>query len=203
MLLAALLATAVACNPPADTTGHLRPAGLANLRPRDGMAAQLLSLGREGSPTFRALERVLNESRVVVYVDVRDDPRHELGASLQFVVATPDRLFVRAVVDTGTKQFGLSQQRLVVLASLLGHELQHAAEVAAAPSIASVRDFEAHFRRIGISEERSALETAAAQEVGRRVKRELQDGKLATAPCGSVVTHTMQRPGGLVAAARD
>jgi hypothetical protein len=187
MLLEAMLATAMTCVPPATSTDDVHPAAVASLRPRDGMAAQLLRLGREGSSTFRALERVLNDSRVVVYVDVRDDPKRELGGALHFVAATSGRLFVRAVVDTGTTQFGISQQRLVVLASLLGHELQHAAEVAAAPPIASERDFEALFRRIGISEKPSELETIAAQQVGKRVRVELQRRESGEDACADAV----------------
>jgi hypothetical protein len=125
---------------------------------------------------------------------VRQDPRRDLGGALHFVAAGGDRRFVRAVVDTGTKQFGLSQKRLVLLTSVLGHELQHAAEVAAAESIRNEQEFAAHFRRIGISPLSEALETEHAQAVQIRVTRELEGRDPGPAPCDPAGGHDRRRP---------
>jgi hypothetical protein len=185
MLFEAILAATMVCVPPPPAAESAAPPpALSNVRPRDGIAAQLLSLGREQSPTFRGLERVLNESQVVVYIDVRESPNRDLGGALHFVGASRARRFVRAVIDTGTLQFARTQERLVLLASVLGHELQHAVEVATATSIDDERAFEALFRRIGISSEREALETLEAQRIATRVKRELEERRRNPDPCG-------------------
>jgi hypothetical protein len=55
----------------------------------------------------------------------------------------------------------------VTLTATLGHELQHAREVPAEPSILTVSDFDSHFRTAGLALGRSAVDTDAARQVDR------------------------------------
>jgi hypothetical protein len=59
----------------------------------------------------------------------------------------------------------------------LGHELFHATEIAAEPSIVDVRTLAAFYERIGTQTSdsigRRTFETQAAADAGRRARREL------------------------------
>jgi hypothetical protein len=55
----------------------------------------------------------------------------------------------------------------------LAHELQHAVEVARATDVRSAERFEAMYAALGTSANPRRYETAAAQDVGVRVRREL------------------------------
>ena len=61
--------------------------------------------------------------------------------------------------------------------ALLGHELQHAWEVAADPSVVNADAFEALYRRIGVPGSGSvpSYDTAAARDVQRRITSELRE----------------------------
>jgi hypothetical protein len=57
---------------------------------------------------------------------------------------------------------------------LLGHELQHALEVAAAPEVKDIWTFERLYFRIGWRSGTGAYETELARTTGRRIQEELQ-----------------------------
>ena len=62
--------------------------------------------------------------------------------------------------------------------ALLGHELQHAVELAEAPAVEDAADYEQLYERIGYescsSAARRCFETDAAVQAGRDVLRELR-----------------------------
>ena len=60
--------------------------------------------------------------------------------------------------------------------ALLGHELQHALEVAGAPEVRDSRGLAKLYRRIGWESQPDKFETAAAQTVGNRVRSQLVKG---------------------------
>ena len=60
--------------------------------------------------------------------------------------------------------------------ALLGHELQHALEVAGAPEVTDARGLAKLYRRIGWENQKDKFETAAAQAVGNRVRSQLTGG---------------------------
>jgi len=60
--------------------------------------------------------------------------------------------------------------------ALLGHELQHALEVARAPEVRDAQGLAKLYRRIGWENQKDKFETAAAQDTGYRVRRELTGG---------------------------
>jgi hypothetical protein len=58
--------------------------------------------------------------------------------------------------------------------SIVGHELQHALEVALQPSVRDLASFATLYMRIGDQPVRSdRFDTAAAREAGRRVRNEM------------------------------
>jgi len=57
--------------------------------------------------------------------------------------------------------------------AILGHELQHAIEVAQEVSVNGQDELAALYRRIGTRSGDKVYDTVAAQEVGRLVRREL------------------------------
>ena len=150
---------------------------MESVRARDAAADQLLQFGTERSSTFRALLEELGQSDVIVYVQVQHDPRSTTRGSLQFMGSGGRFRWVMATVETGTSRLSSFQENLVRLTAILGHELQHAREVAAAPSIRSATEFDAHFRAMGIGLGRNAVDTDAARHVGRIVEEEIRGGK--------------------------
>ena len=60
--------------------------------------------------------------------------------------------------------------------ALLGHELQHALEVVAAPEVRDASGLAKLYRRIGWEGQENKFETAAAQTVGNRVRSQLAKG---------------------------
>jgi hypothetical protein len=61
--------------------------------------------------------------------------------------------------------------------ALLGHELQHALEVAAAPEVRDPRGLAKLYRRIGWESQPGKFETRAAQDVGNRVRGQVARGE--------------------------
>lgn len=60
--------------------------------------------------------------------------------------------------------------------ALLGHELQHALEVAGAPEVRDARGLAKLYRRIGWESQKDKFETEAAQTVGNRVRGQVARG---------------------------
>lgn len=58
--------------------------------------------------------------------------------------------------------------------ALLGHELQHAVEIADAVEVGDEQDMEALYVRIGVRRGAHIYDTVAAQDMGRRIRRELR-----------------------------
>ena len=61
-----------------------------------------------------------------------------------------------------------------VIVALLGHELQHAAEVADAPGVQTAEAFAEFYRRIGVPTGAGRYDSLAAQSAGRIVRAELR-----------------------------
>jgi hypothetical protein len=164
----ALVAGAVAeagPGPNADPKRHVRP--------RDVTAALFLRYGMEKSARFREIVEALERADIIVYVDVRMDATRPVGGGLNYLTEVGGIRWVRAVVDSGTSNFARTCQDIVRLTSILGHELHHAREASEAPSLASEREFERYFRRIGVDDP-DILDTMAAREVGDTVAEELR-----------------------------
>lgn len=142
-----------------STDPHVRP-----LEPcRQTLVADAIRL----SPTVHDLVARLEQSDLVVYVRCAVFKNSTFSGRLSFLGATANRRYVVAEIKL-YDQFSLQ-------IATLAHELQHAKEVADAPSIRNTASMAAHYRRIGITIDRYPLifETWAARAVSERVHREL------------------------------
>lgn len=137
---------------------------MARLRPMQSLADRVIADGTNRSRTFRRLVSRLEQSDVIVYVTVRLDMRPSLGGSLRFVGRSATDRFVLISLN--------GQNSRPMLVALLGHELQHAVEVADAPDVASQAALTGLYRRIGLHMATDAWDSRAAQETGQLVRAE-------------------------------
>ena len=137
-----------------------------HVRTTEPKVASLIDLGLTGSATFRQLVDQLNGSDVVVYVALKQT-RDGLGAYLAHdVVVAGGRRYLHVAIETlGTDRH---------IAARLGHELQHAVEVAQAPDVRDAATLEQLFTRLDVrSICRGCFETAAALKVQSDIETEL------------------------------
>ena len=119
------------------------------------------------SPTVRALVERITASDVVVFVACEPNPDARTAGRMNFMTAAGG---VRYVV------IRLKLRHRVTAMAMLAHELQHAAEVAATPSIVDAESLAREYARMGYrkhSPHGLAFDTKEAVEVGRRVVDEL------------------------------
>ena len=138
---------------------------IARLRPASSFEAAMLDEGLCGSATFRSLVATLKTSDLIVYVNVKRLSSGSLAGGLQFVAATATGRIMRVVI-------GVTVDRTARIA-LLGHELQHAVEVAGAPHIRSSAALADFYRSHGVpGATQHAYETEAARFTQERIRRE-------------------------------
>lgn len=176
-------------SPPASTAGAAGPTiGISGrspilearsgaVRAADSLARFLLEEGRERSATFATLVAGLEATDVVVLVEVEPKAARSPSGRLDFVAALGERRHLRVQIEPGTTSYGQILSRQQELMAILGHELQHALEVAAAsPRINNASGFARHYRTVGISLGGDAFDTAAARLAGKLVLTELMNG---------------------------
>jgi hypothetical protein len=152
----ALVLAATLCGQPstAAAAGH-------HVRPKRADAAALVESALLESRTVRALVQALDATDVIVYVELA---RHvsvpRAGTALLTATAGVRYLLITVHPD---------HDRASRIA-YLGHELQHALEIASNPHVTDQLSLLRHFQRIGIdSMAVGNFETAEAEAVGRRV----------------------------------
>jgi hypothetical protein len=164
MLLACALGTGSAN---ADTGGpftHDNPQ--VRVRPTSALGRKVIDAGVARSMTFRRLVQRLESSDVIVYVQMRPNMPSDIGGLLEFMGRGGTNRYLRVSVG--------SLHHESVMVALLGHELQHAAEVADAPDVQTAGDFAEFYRRIGLPTGAGRYDSAAAQSTGRTVRAELR-----------------------------
>ena len=127
---------------------------------------KMLDFAIQRSRTFKDMVKAIDATDVIVHVEeVRNLPSGVDGR-LTFVSATGGVRYLRAQVIAGRGPIDTM--------SVVGHELQHALEVALEQAVRDEASFEALYVRIG---DRPAhpdrYDTAAAREAGRRVRNEM------------------------------
>jgi hypothetical protein len=152
----------------AAAIGSASPAGAdAARRPiltGDDRAAGLARAAAAASPTVASLVEELGSGDVIVVVEVTREPFDALGdLRLQAVAGGVRYLRIRVKAD-------LKRWEQI---AMLGHELQHAREVAQAPDVRDEASLARLMRRIGREVYKGRFETAAAIEVADRVRREI------------------------------
>jgi hypothetical protein len=141
----------------------------SHVRTSESIIAGLIRQGIAESASFRALVSRLDASDVVVYVRFERQLSAQLEGQLTFVGGGGGRRYVVVALAWGRPD-------LRALATL-GHELQHAVEVAEHPEIIDSDTLADGYEAFGHATRRVATarsyETAAAIDAGHRVWKEL------------------------------
>jgi hypothetical protein len=159
ILVTALFVSLVASAKAAD------PSRAPRVRVRNPALELLFATALDRSPTFQALVRELEASDVIVYIDRNLRLRPSIRGGITFVTAGEGVRYLNVWLNpryTGPQMM-----------ATLGHELQHAVEVARAPEVTTAEAFARHYRHIGVRGESDNWDTAAARHAGRLVAREL------------------------------
>ncbi len=145
------------------------PTPFHRVRPLDAGVADLLVGGYATSQTFRSLVTVLERSDVIVHVEQVPARGNGLAGATRFVTRTGTTRYVRITLY-GAWATGR-------LTALLGHELQHAVEIASAGWVIDQATCLELFHEIGhrtCTPDRLCFDTDAAVLAGLRVWREIQ-----------------------------
>ena len=140
------------------------------LRLTDSRLEQVAGHGRRQSPSFRALLDQLEETDIVVYVECARLPARVDG-QLTFVAAAAGTRYVLVRIA-----WDLPLARKI---AILGHELQHALEIARSPDVVSAETMAAAYQRFGFTRNRGTkrvdFDSVAAIDAGMTIWRELAD----------------------------
>ncbi|MEI6669907.1 MAG: hypothetical protein WCP29_17295 [Acidobacteriota bacterium] len=165
---AAAISAALVVTLAAGVDARERNIDAPHLRSLDQAAGELLVTAQQKSATVRDLVAKLENSNLVAYIHVAPGANGTLGSGLSFVGASTKQRFVLISIASGA-----SADRQI---ELLGHELQHASEVASASWVASDAQFQSLLAMVGWRDGTRArgYETMAANQAERQVRRELQ-----------------------------
>jgi hypothetical protein len=138
------------------------------LRPADLEMREIVRLGRDLSPTLAALFTRIEATDVVVYMKcARLSARVDGQLTFLSSVAGLRYVLVEIACDRG------EIRRL----STLGHELQHAVEIAESPSIVDEASLGRAYADFGVQRDRTAsvraYDTRAAIHIGEQVWKEI------------------------------
>jgi hypothetical protein len=146
--------------------GDVWAADLTHLRMLDAWAAESIERGLSRSTTVRDLVVELGRSNLIVHVETTRDLRGTTAGTTQLIYSGSGYRYVRIVLDRSLPPDAR--------AAILGHELQHAVEIArsGAQDEAGIRRL---FETIGhsVSGMRNVFETKAAAMTTVRVWSEL------------------------------
>ncbi len=144
------------------------------VRPLEGRAARAIQAGYALSATFRRFVDEIEESDLVVYVNADPYRAHSTEAFLQFMSKSAGLRYVTAWVDPRH-----DDDELV---ALVGHELEHAVELARACEVGTPEEFLAFYRSHGHVSGSRQYETATAQDATARIERELAGARYPFGP---------------------
>ena len=158
-----LFATSLAFAPLTEHAALESP--FRHVRTQDRSVHYLLKRGFTHSATFALLMTRLEYSDVIVYIE--EVPRLPAGLEGRMMIlpTAHGQRYVRIQIAMR----GASEDSI----ALLGHELQHATEVAAATGVNGEADLDALYQRIGTRGGAHMYDTSAAREIARIVRREL------------------------------
>lgn len=164
---AAILTLALTLGAAPARAGEVERAGevplfLSRVRPLDARSRALLETGMRRSPAIQQLVGELEQSDVIVYVETG-----LVGYSGRtvFVGASAEARFLRITLDVPE-----IDDRLL---AWLGHELQHAAEIARVPEVRSAEAVRQLYLALGHGVSGDGVCTPEAQRMTSRVALEL------------------------------
>jgi hypothetical protein len=162
LVLSAMLAVPAAAP---LTESAVLEAPTRHIRTLDASMTHLLKRGFRKSAAFASLVYRLQNSDVIVYVE--EVPRLPTGLEGRLVMmpGAHGQRYVRIQIA----RRGSPEDCVAVL----GHELQHAVEVADATDVRDQAGMIELYERIGTRAGPHVYDTAAAQEMGRTVRREI------------------------------
>jgi hypothetical protein len=137
------------------------------VRAADSRSKVLLRVGLQRSETLRALVRQLETRDVIVYIEMQPLLRKRLAGMLTWIASTVEHRYVRISLNPE-----LSTDAAI---ATLGHELQHALEIANASEVVSDSTMEKFYRAHGevTRAQTNGWDTEAARVRGDEVRREL------------------------------
>jgi hypothetical protein len=139
-----------------------------HVRSTNPLMQSVIAAAVEQSPTVRQLVRTIATSDVVAYIDFIPSQTTSVAAHVSFISAVGGRRYVRISVDprySGSNAI-----------ALIGHELQHVAEIAAEPAIVDEKTLARSYWGWGFTTgalTELRFETDAALAAGRRVAEEV------------------------------
>lgn len=137
------------------------------VRAVDSRTSAALADGLRRSPTFASLIATINRSDVIVYVE-----------SVHTLPATISGRMILTNMATGFRYIRIQVSKRLVpeeLISAIGHELQHAVEVAEHPHVRSDATLVELYRRLGAGSSTTfRYDTDAAVRIGAQVRKELR-----------------------------
>jgi len=136
----------------------------SRVRCLDPESVRLLDSVREQSSTVRRMLERLETSDMITYIRIAP-AFGRLRATTRIIGHVPEARFVLISITS----LAADVDRVL----LLGHELQHAVELADAPWVHDDRGMVEMYERIGWRELSNAFETPAAVEAGRKVREEV------------------------------
>jgi hypothetical protein len=136
-----------------------------HVRGTDSSTREWLRIGAAQSPTFRTLLARLGASDVIVHVGTVDRIVGGAAGQLYFVTATPSVRYLRIELAAG------GNQREMV--ALVAHELEHAAEIAAAPRVRDARSMALLYLGMAEGRDHPRYDSLAARVTEERVRTEL------------------------------
>jgi hypothetical protein len=138
---------------------------LPHVRGENAGAREILEKARARSPTVARLVAELQETDVIVFV-VAGWLAGRAECIADLIATTRTVRYVRVVLRLPN-----AERRLM---AVLGHELQHAVEIARMPAVRDARSLAAAYLRIGVPMARNTdFETQAAVKTGQQVAREV------------------------------
>jgi len=141
---------------------------IQRIRTTSSLVHAVLAGASEKSPTLRAIVERIAQSNVIVYVTCEQFKTAMISGRTMWADASGEARYLRVQVDCMLPR--------ATLVMLLGHELQHVAEVADRPDVIDSATFVKLFDTIGFpacgSSSREQFETDDATAAGRRVREE-------------------------------
>ena len=137
---------------------------LTRVRPISDTSRSILIGAMKRSPTVIRLVSELQQLDVIVYIELGLEPMPTVGTTSILTTAGATRM-LRIVVSSR-----LDPRRRM---EVLGHELQHALEIARADGVTNDVTLHALYRRIGYQISSSSYETDDAKGVESQVRKEL------------------------------
>lgn len=136
-----------------------------HVRTTDPRIQRLIEEAARRSTTFAELYARLQETDVILFVEPSRDLKTSLTGRLVFLKATPLARYLRADVRA-------ELPRTDMIATI-AHEMQHALEIARAAGVRDEAALAVLYREIGAAHHEQTFETESAQDVARKVRREL------------------------------